>query len=133
VPTTTQQATAALEMRLAAAFPTTPIAWPNVEFVAPAGLLWLRPWVLWAAGALHTMYPERLNLVPGLYQVSIYSPQSQGAGVALTLADQVRTLFTRAVFGGVRCDAASGPVTLPEEPPWYGVAVTIPFYVVEET
>jgi hypothetical protein len=133
MPSALDGATRALETRLAAAFPTTPIAWPNVEFAAPVGLLWLRPWVLWAAGALHTMYPERLNVVPGLYQVSIYSPQSLGAGVALTLADQVRTLFRRAVFGGVRCDVPSGPVVLPEEPPWYGVSVSIPFHVVEET
>lgn len=117
----------ALETRLAQAFPTTPIAWPNVEFAAPAGALWLRPWVLWAEGQLLTMLWEGRNRVPGIYQVSIYSPLALGSTPALQVGDQVRDLFNRAVFGGVRCDVPSGAVTLPEEPPWYGVAVSIPF------
>ena len=126
-------ATRALEMRLAQAFPTTPIAWPNVEFDAPEGQVWLRPWTLWPQAQLLTMRPEGINRVPGLYQVNVYSPLGRGAGAVLTVGDQVRALYTRACFGGVRCDVPTGPVVLPEESPWYGVAVTIPFSVVEVT
>jgi len=120
-------ATRALETRLQAAFPTTPIAWPNVEFAAPVGQLHLRAWTLWAQGQLFTMRHEARNRVPGIYQVSIYSPLALGAAPALTTADQVRDLFNREQFAGVRCDVPSGPLTSPEAPPWYGVAVSIPF------
>lgn len=122
----------ALETRLAAAFPLTPIAWPNVPFAAPPDMLWMRPWTLFGAGQLLTMRPEGRNQVLGIYQVSIYSPLERGTNEALTVGEQVRALYNRAQFGGVRCNAPSGPVTLPEEPPWYGVAVSVPF-TVEET
>lgn len=124
-------ATRALETRLAQAFPTTPIAWPNVEFAAPHTQLHLRAWVLWAEGQFLSMCTEARNQVPGIYQVSIYSPLALGAAPALTMADQVRDLFNREQFAGVRCNVPSGPVVLPEDPPWYSVAVSIPF-VVEE-
>lgn len=127
MPSSLDAATRALETRLATGFPTTPIAWPNVEFAAPQGQPYFRAWVLWASGQLFTMRREARNRVPGIYQVSIYSPLGLGAGPALLLADQVRDLFNREQFSGVRCDVPSGPVTLPEEPPWYGVAVSIPF------
>jgi hypothetical protein len=133
MPSALDGATRALETRLATAFPTTPIAWPNVEFAAPQGALWLQPWVLWGAGQLRSMRPEGLNVTLGIYQVSIYSPLAVGAQPALALADQVRTLYTRAAFGGVRCDVCAGPVTLQGEPPWYAVAVSIPFSVEERT
>lgn len=127
------EATRALETRLTAAFPLTPIAWPNVEFVAPVGELWLRPTVIWGMGVLHTMYPERQNLVLGIFQVSLFAPLAEGAGPVLTVADEIRELYSRVVLGAVRCNAAGGPVLLPVEPPWYSVAVSIPFHVVEET
>jgi Bacteriophage related domain of unknown function len=133
MPSALDGATRALETRLATAFPTTPIAWPNVKFAAPPGELHLRPWVLWGMGQLRSMRPEGLTVTIGIYQVSIYSPLALGAQPALALADQVRELFTREAFGGVRCDVCSGPVTLPEEPPWYAVAVSIPFSVEETT
>lgn len=133
MPSALDAATRALETRLADAFPTTPIAWPNVEFEAPPGVLHMRSWTLWGSGQLLSMRPEGLNRTMGIYQVSIYSPLALGAKPALTLADQVRTLFTREAFGGVRCDVPSGPVTLPEEPPWYAVAISIPFSVEELT
>lgn len=127
------EATRALETRLAAAFPTTPTAWPNVEFVAPAGVLWLRPTVIWGMGVLHTMWPERQNLVLGIFQVSVFAPLAEGAGLALAVGDQVRDLYNRADLGAVRCNAAGGPVVLPVDPPWYSLAVSIPFHVIEET
>lgn len=126
-------ATRALETRLAQAFPTTPIAWPNVEFAAPVGQLWMRPWTLWGTGSLFTMRPEGMNAVVGIYQVSIFSPLALGAALALTCGDQVRDLFNRQMLDMVECNASSGPVTLPEEPPWYGVAVSVPFVVHEQT
>lgn len=126
-------ATRALETRLQTAFPTTPTAWPNVEFVAPVGELWLRPTVIWGMGVLHTMLPRRENLVLGILQVSVFAPLAEGAGPALAVSDQVRQLYNRVVLGAVRCDAASGPAVLPIDPPWYSLAVTIPFHVEEAT
>lgn len=133
MPSALDSAVRALETRLVAAFPTTPIAWPNVEFQAPTGACYLRPWVLWGTGTLFTMGPTRSNRVIGLYQVNIYSPLALGAGVATTLGDQVRDVYNRVDLGLVRCDAPSGPVALEVEPPWYGLAISIPFAVVEDT
>jgi hypothetical protein len=133
MPSTLDAAVRALETRLMAAFPDTPIAWPNVEFSAPPGACYLRPWVLWGAADLFTMAPSKSNRVLGIYQVNVYSPLAVGAGPALDLSDQVRSAYNRAVFNGVRCDAPGGPATLDEEPPWYGLAISIPFAVVEDT
>ena len=94
MPSTLDAAVRALETRLAAAFPTTPIAWPNVEFSAPPGACYLQPWVLWGAGNLFTMAPAKSNRVLGIYQVNVYSPLAVGAGPALDLSDLVRTRTT---------------------------------------
>lgn len=131
MPSALDAAVRALETRLAQAFPTTPIAWPNVEFTAPAGTLWLRPWVLWGLGELLTMRADQMNRVLGLYQVTVFSPLGRGAGPAVALGDQVRDVYNRASFAQVRVRAPSGPVALPVEPPWYSVAVSVPFYVLE--
>ena len=133
MPSTLDAAVRALESRLAAAFPSTPIAWPNVEFAAPPGQCYLQPWVLWGAGNLFTMAPAKSNRVLGIYQVNVYSPLEVGAGQALDLSDLVRTTYNRAVFNSVRCDAPSGPTQIEVEQSWYGLAVSIPFAVIEHT
>ena len=133
MPSALDSAVRALETCLAAAFPTTPIAWPNVEFTAQPGKAYLQPWVLWGAGNLFTMWPSKSNRVVGVYQVSVWVPLGRGAGQSLDMSDLVRTTFNRVVLGTVRCDAPSGPTPLEVEPPWYGAAVSIPFAVVEDT
>jgi hypothetical protein len=133
MPSALDAATRTLETRLQAAFPTTPIAWPNVEFTAPPGQAYLQPWVLWGAGQLSTMGPSKANRVVGVYQVNVWVPLARGAGLSLDMSDLVRTTFNRVVVDSVRCDAPSGPAPLEEEPPWYGVAVSIPFSVEETT
>lgn len=133
MPSALDAATRALETRLSAAFPTTPIAWPNVEFTAQPGQAYLQPWVLWGAGQLFTMGPSHSNRVVGVYQVNVWVPMAKGAGLSLDMSDLVRTTFNRVEVNGVRCDAPSGPAPLEEEPPWYGVAVSIPFSVEEVT
>lgn len=133
MPSALDAAVRALETRLAQAFPATPVAWPNVTFSAPPGEVWIRPWTLWGAGVLHTMRPERANRVLGIYQVSVFTPLATGAGPALALGDQVRDVYLRQVFGPVSCFAPSGPVALPVEPPWYSVAISVPFEVFEDT
>lgn len=122
-------AEATIEHLLLAAFPTTPIAWPNVPFTPPTGNPWLRSTVQWGYGALSTK-PGRQTII-GISQVEVYIPQAQGAGKARRIGDQIRAVFNSKDIDGVRFGVPSGPQQTQEEAPWYRRLVTTPFSVDE--
>lgn len=129
-------ATSAIRMRLVAAFPTTPILFPNVPFTPPLGRLWLKFSVLWGKSMLLTMQPTHSNENIGVIQIDVMAPQSQGTGEQERMAQDIRGLYNRQEFFSVRCDAASGLIAHREETwndgIWWGATIRIPFSCIEE-
>ena len=106
---------ATIEQSLVTALPTVPTDFRNVPFTPPAGQAWLRVWVLWGASQRRTMQPTKTNMLLGLVQVDIFTPQSIGEGVGMRLADQVRAVYNRRELSSVRFDVPSGPIPLEQE------------------
>lgn len=124
-------AEAVIEGLIAAAFPTTPLAWANVPFTAPTDAAWLRTTVQWGQGARASKPPPARQTVIGLVQVEVYTPQALGAGAARRLADQVRAVWNSQEVEGVRFGVPSGARETPPETPWYRRLVTTPVSVDE--
>jgi hypothetical protein len=136
MPTTPDAATSAIETRLQAAFPQTPILCANRPFTPPLGQPWLKCSIVWGRSLELTMRPTQSNLDIAVLFVDVYVPQSEGAGRQRRLAEQVRALFNRATFADVRCEAASGLVAHREDKvntgAWWVATVKVPFTIVEE-
>lgn len=84
----------AAERRLATAFPTTQIAYENVKFEAPAAMYFRTQFVISPPEDPvfgDTYYRERL-----LFQVFVVDKVNAGTANALTVAEQIRTLFAKA-------------------------------------
>jgi Bacteriophage related domain of unknown function len=67
------------------------VAWPNVKYTPTLGTTFLRPTVLPSSSDLVTLTDHRVN--PGIYQVDIFCEAEKGLNAALTLADNIKTLF----------------------------------------
>lgn len=118
-----------IETQIAAAFPTTSIAWPNIPFTAPDGQ-WLKVDFLWGNGTITTKGASGLNFVTGVLQLAVFEPKDLGDGSLDTLAETARALFNRVRITDIWFGAASGPVRLYEES-WRSLVVSIPFRVIE--
>jgi hypothetical protein len=125
-------ATSAIETALAAAWTTTPIAYPNVPFTPPTTGNWLRVDVIWGNGQSWTK--DGTNSVVGVLQLAMYGPNDVGDGDLDVAAQAVRAIFNRVRLASPNQDvffgAASGPVKQNEEE-WRSVIVSAPFQVIE--
>lgn len=135
MPTTPDAASAAIEQRLRAAFPTTGILFPNAPFAPVAGVPFLRCHIVWGASMQSTMRPTQSNLNIGVVMIDVYVPQGEGGGRQRRLGEQVRAVFNRQEFGSVRCDGATGLVAHRDETwnnaAWWCATVKISFTVEE--
>lgn len=131
--TTMLDASAVLLGRFAEAFPTVPTWFPGTDFMPPStGTLWCQVRLVWGAGEVLTMAPDKTNRVHGVLQVRIYAPQNTGDGDALRLAEQVRQLYNRLDEGGVRCEVASGFQQADDYAlSWFAGQVTVPYWILE--
>lgn len=120
---------ATIETAIAAAFPTTPTAWPNVPFTAPAGQ-WLKVDFLWGNGTITTKSPNGLNFITGVLQLAVFERKDGGDGSLDALAESARAAFNRVQLTDIWFGAASGPVRLFEES-WRSLVVSCPFRVLE--
>jgi hypothetical protein len=95
-----KEAIAALEKRLATAFPTTAISYENVKFDPPDNANWL---------AVQTTIGKPDDPVFGAkyrrenltFQVFVFGLLNKGTGAALDLAQDIRDLYERGTYIGV--------------------------------
>jgi hypothetical protein len=71
--------------------PALPVAFENVPFTPPAGA-YLACYMLPADNQIDDMQGTHIRFV-GVFQINVYVPINQGAGAALGIADELRTLF----------------------------------------
>lgn len=83
-----------LEKRLAAAFPSTPIAYENVSFTPPEGQAFLRCWVN-RGKVTDPVFGSAYRRENATFMVFVEAPYNEGSAVAYTLAEQVKALFYR--------------------------------------
>lgn len=112
----------------------TDIAWPNVGFTPPDGS-WLRLDVLWGDGFTFTMGTPAVSSGPanqliGVIQGTVFTRRGEADGELYGLLDSFRDIFNRVDLGTVRCEAASGPIPIPDDE-WNAAAVRVPFQVYE--
>lgn len=118
----------ALRNALAAAFPTTPTAWPNEPFDPTGKATWMRP-----AFRPGESFPGEFSgddKRTGSYKIQVFTPEGSGAGAALNIAGQIEAAFRWKSFGGVECMApySSDPQEDAGGGPWFMCVVTIPWW-----
>lgn len=69
-----------------------PVAWENTQFEPEVGQTFLRAFLLPAPTESETLEGEHRAYI-GVYQISIYVPINEGAGVAETILDGLDLLF----------------------------------------
>jgi hypothetical protein len=103
------------------------IAWPNVPFTAPAET-YLRVNNLPANGELYTF--NYAQDVPGVYQVTVVSETSQGAGEAENQADAVMSHFRVTKIGDVTIESINvAPAVVTEDT--FEIPVSINWRVID--
>lgn len=105
------------------------IYWPNTLFTPPAvaaGVKWLKVDIVWGDGVPVTMGETGRNTLVGVIYLSVYTPKGEARGAATQLCDQLRDLFNRVEFAGVRCNAPSAPAFAPEDE-WERAQVRVGF------
>lgn len=107
--------------------PLTPISWPNVPFIVPAGP-WLKVDFVWGSGAILTK--DNMSGVVGILQLAIFGRRDRGDGPLYTLAETARGMFNRDDVLDVAFGVPSGPVVLTDES-WRQLVVSVPFTVRE--
>ena len=134
---TAHEARKAFEAAIATSFTTTTIAWPNRPATPNNTAPWLRvESIRWRAANPLDMGASRAGVLNGEAVVNVQGPAGRGWGVLFSLADTVRTRFTRAALtvpGGMtlQCKVASGPTLTTSERGIAQVSVRIPFEVTE--
>ncbi len=120
---------AALDTRMAAFTPATPIAWPNVSFT-PGTASRLQVYHLPARASRRSIGLNGQNAYPGVYQVTVSTPDGGGGGAAYELADLVANWFPiGSVYGGVRIVSVSCSPAL-SSPGWFSVPVSITYELI---
>lgn len=108
-----------LEQALFGAFPTTPIAWENVDFTMPNDL-WLRPFCN-VGGEMP--YHFRVDQVVGSFVVEVYTPRGEGSGRLLNTIETIKTTFYRQKFNDLYVKHIMAIRKLNEIPSYNGMAV----------
>lgn len=85
----------ALDTRLNTLTGGTPIAWENTAYVPIRGTAYLRPTLLMSPSSLMDL--DTLQMNQGFYQVDLFYPLGDGAGVLLSKADDIYDHFKGAL------------------------------------
>lgn len=119
---------AALESFLATTLPTTPIAWPNVDFTPDPGVLWVCPTNKPGEAFEAEVGRDGLSRRTGAFIVQVFAPLENGSGDALEVAATVETAYRRQDIGGVECGEAYSNDIGPDGHGWYQVNVVVPWW-----
>lgn len=120
-----------IESRLKSNWSATPIAWPGVEF-DPGEDDWIRPTLVFNAGAMETYGSAGVNTVEGLLLVDLFTAGKAGLGGLYDYVDTLRDLFDRVTVGAVEFGAASGPREIPDDQ-WRQLQFEAPFIIEENS
>lgn len=122
---------------LVASVATCTVSWPNRPFTLPIGVFYVVRPISWGKGAGLTVgQADRWGSIAGRLTVEVWAPEGSGFGASLNAnADVLRDAFVRlrpttTTGMEVQIDVPSGPRPL-SRPGYAGVAVTMPFHVVE--
>ena len=121
----------ALDTQLATLTSSPPVAWDNSSYTPVEGTTYIRPTNLPAGRAAVGMANTDGTRGAGFYQVDVLAPVGNGAGAALTIADNIAALFTR----GLKLTSGDTTVIVgvPTQDPsitsgaWFMVSVLIPY------
>ncbi len=125
-------AMSAIETIIAAAWTSTPIAYPNIRFTPPDEGNWIKLDYIWGNGQIYAK--GGLGAVTGILQVSVFGPKDVGDGALDTDAETLRALFNQVRLASPNTDvmfgAVSGPLRQFEES-WRSIVLSAPFQVLE--
>lgn len=80
-----------LDTRLKA-LPSSPsIAWPNTKFVPGNFAMYIRPTLILGDTDVYTLNDR--NMLPGIYQVDVFSQLNRGIASAYAVADEIKNHF----------------------------------------
>lgn len=89
--------------------PLTDIAWPLLGYVRDPTRPYLQVTIMPGNTVLATAGPVGLNECTGIVQFDIFTPKGQGAGLANSLSDKVRSLFNGITLDPLRFFSPSLP------------------------
>jgi hypothetical protein len=131
--TTLNHVRVALENHLNTTSPALPaIAWPNVPYTPSEGTPYIRARLLPINRRPVVMGPNPEQRLSGLFYLTVYTPENQGAGAGVTLVDQLLARFDGATSivtanAMVRLEYAEAKSDL-HEPPFYVIPIEIGWY-----
>jgi hypothetical protein len=123
----------ALEAHLASTSPALPaVAWPNVPFTPVTGTPYLRADFVPVTRRPVVAGPAPEQRAAGLFYVTVYTPEDQGATAGLALADALLARFngsTAIVASNVTVRLEYSETKMPlHDPPFYAIPVEIGWY-----
>lgn len=123
----------ALENHLATTTPALPsVAWPNVPFTPTDGTAFLRAEFIPALRRPVVVGPDPEQRASGLFYVTVYTPENQGAAAGMGHADALLTRFNGS--SGIVADSVTVRIEYSEvkmplhDPPFYAIPVEIGWY-----
>jgi len=103
------------------------VKWPNVNFNTPQDGRWLR-FSITSAGVIDQDASGSYELNRGFCTISVFFPRGGGSAAALTVAKNIKSLYTREIFDDLVIEQVSvSPSPEPDGSAFYGVNVTIQF------
>jgi len=108
------------------------IAWPNVPFTPTTGAAYLRTQFMPALRRPVTAGPSPEQRHSGMFFVSVYTPEDQGADAGMSIADRLCERFdgSTSIIASpviVRLEYAEAKLPL-HDPPFYVIPVEISWY-----
>jgi hypothetical protein len=131
--TTLNHVRVALENHLNTTSPALPaIAWSNVPYAPSEGTPYIRARLLPINRRPVVMGPNPEQRLSGLFYLTVYTPENQGAAAGVTLVDQLLARFDGATSivtanAMVRLEYAEPKSDL-HEPPFYVIPIEIGWY-----
>jgi hypothetical protein len=123
----------ALEAHLSSTSPALPaIAWPNVPFTPVPGTTYLRTEFIPVTRRPVTAGPDPEQRINGLYYITVYTQEDQGAAAGMGIADALLSRFngsTAILAANVTVRLEYSEVKQPlHDPPFFAIPVEIGWY-----
>lgn len=119
---------AALESHLATTLPTTPIAWPNVDYTPDPTVLWVCPTNKPGESFEGEKCEDGVSIRPGAFMIQVFAPLENGSGDALEMAGNLEVAFYKKTIGGVKCREPYSKDIGDDGRGWYQVNVVVPWW-----
>lgn len=98
-------------------FKNVPIVYANESTKAPSpAVAWVGSNILWGPAKLSDL---NANVMVNTLSLTIYTQKGLGIVSSSLLADQLRSIIASASITDHRFEAPSGPVSVPNDGPWY--------------